>query len=172
MHLEKHILPGLALYQVLKEETGNQQMALSEIDRLFSAPAASSTRKQLSFLHHLPAQFSIFRMAGRWQIRHNFPSEGWQMEQVADDRHQYSFNIHRCFYLDTLTTYGAPELTEHFCCLDDLAMQSLPASIQWSRTTTLGRGGEQCDFRWCHVTLHNIKSVSSKFYSVIILWCK
>jgi len=147
MHLEKHILPGLALYQVLKEETGDQQTALSEIDRLFAAPAASSTRKQLSLLNHLPAQFSIFRVVARWQVRYNFPSEGWHIDQIVDDEYHYSFNIHRCFYIDTLTAYGAPELTEHFCRLDDLAMQSLPPSIYWSRTTTLGRGGKHCDFR-------------------------
>jgi hypothetical protein len=159
MHLEKHILPGLALYQVLKEETADQETALSELDRLFAAPAASSTRKQLSLLYHLPAQFSIFRMVGRWQMRYNFPSEGWQLDQVADDEHHYGFDIQRCFYLDTLTAYGAPDLTEHFCRLDDLAMQSLPPSIHWSRTTTLGRGGKHCDFRWSRVAANNTKSV-------------
>jgi len=159
MHLEKHILPGLALYQVLKEETGDQQTALSEIDRLFAAPAASSTPKQLWLLNHLPAQFSIFRVVARRQMRYNFPPEGWQIDQVADDEHHYSFNIHRCFYIDTLTAYGAPELTEHFCRLDDLAMQSLPTSIQWSRTTTLGRGGKQCDFRWSCVTANTTRCV-------------
>jgi hypothetical protein len=154
MHLEKHILRGLALYQVLKDVTSDHQTALTELDRLFDASAVSSTRRLLSLLRHLPAQFSIFRMVGRWQIRHNFPSEGWQIDQVVDDEQQYSFNIHRCFYPDTLTTYGAPELTEHFCRLDDLAMQSLPPSIQWSRTTTLGRGGKLCDFRWYCVAAH------------------
>jgi hypothetical protein len=134
-HLEKQILPGLALYQELKEETANQQTALSEVDRLFEVSAVSSTRKLLMLLHHLPAQFSIFRMAGRWQMRYNFPSEGWQMEQVADDERGYGFNIHRCFYFDTLRAHGTPELTEHFCRLDDLAMQALPSSIHWSRTT-------------------------------------
>jgi hypothetical protein len=160
MHLEKHILPGLALYQVLKEETGNQQQtALSDLDRILGAPATSSTRKQLSLLCHLPAQFRIFRIVARWQMCHNFPVDGWPIDQVVDDGRQYSFNIHRCFYLDTLTAYGAPELTEHFCSLDDLAMQSLPPSIRWSRTSTLARGGKQCDFRWSCVAANNKKSL-------------
>jgi hypothetical protein len=98
-------------------------------------------------------------MVGRWQMRHNFPSEGWQLDQVADDEQHYGFDIHGCFYLDTLTAYGAPELTEHFCRLDDLAMQSLPPSIHWSRTTTLGRGGKYCAFRWSCVDAKPTRSV-------------
>jgi hypothetical protein len=67
MHLEKYILPGLALYQVLKEGTANQQTALSGVGSFLGTSAVSSTRKLLLLLPQPPAQFSIIRMTRRWQ---------------------------------------------------------------------------------------------------------
>ena len=71
------------------------------------------------------------------------------MEMVADDNHCFAFNVFRCFYLDVLTAYGAPELTPLYCKLDDLTYEMLPPSITWERTGALGRGDDCCDFRWC-----------------------
>jgi hypothetical protein len=42
-HLERDILPGLALYQVMLEETGTQEDALAEVEDLFKA---TSTRNR------------------------------------------------------------------------------------------------------------------------------
>ena len=47
-HLERNILPGLALYQVLLEETGTQRDALVEIEHLFEvAPAKNRSMPPL-----------------------------------------------------------------------------------------------------------------------------
>ena len=53
-----------------------------------------------------------------------------------------------CFFLKVLSAYGAPELTAHFCKLDDLLFGNIPG-ISWERTQTLGRGDECCNFRFC-----------------------
>lgn len=42
VHLERDILPGLALYQVLLEETGAQEDALAEVEDLFEAASAKN----------------------------------------------------------------------------------------------------------------------------------
>lgn len=47
-HLERDILPGLALYQVMLEETGTQEDALVEVGDLFEvAPAKNRSRPPL-----------------------------------------------------------------------------------------------------------------------------
>lgn len=151
MHLERHILPGLALYQVLREVRGDTQGALAEWDALMGAPENSEMRQALKVLNHLPRAFTIFRMAVRRRIERDFPPEGWTVDWAEDSDGRVAFNIRRCFFQRVLTAYGAPELTKHYCQLDDLAAEALPPSIVWARTTTLARGGPQCDFCWTHV---------------------
>lgn len=150
MHLERYILPALALYQILRETHGDLQAALAEWDDLLGAPEGSEMRKALALLGHLPWKFAIFRAAVRQRMKRDFPPEGWAYEWVEDSDRRVAFNIRSCLYLKVLTAYGVPELTEHFCRLDDLAAEALPLSIAWARTTTLGRGGPVCDFCWTH----------------------
>ena len=57
----------------------------------------------------------------------------------------------RCFYLNTLTAYGAPELTASFCKSDEVMAELFPPSIRFVRPHTLGRGDALCDFQYCHV---------------------
>lgn len=151
MHLERYILPGLALYHVLREAHGDPHVALAEWDALLGTPENSEMRQALKLLSHLPKKFAIFRAAVRWRMQRDFPPEGWTLEWVEDSDRRVAFNIRTCFFQKVLTAYGVPELTEHFCRLDDLAAEALPSSIVWTRTTTLGRGGPQCDFCWTHV---------------------
>ena len=37
-------------------------------------------------------------------------------------------------------------LAEHACDSDDISYAGLPPKLLWRRTTTLGRGGDRCDF--------------------------
>ena len=57
----------------------------------------------------------------------------------------------RCFYLNTLTAYGTPELTASFCKSDEVMAELLPPSIRFVRPHTLGRGDALCDFQYCRV---------------------
>ena len=85
-------------------------------------------------------------------MQRSYPKEGWTTEWVADDEQRLAFNIRRCLYVDTLTAYGAPELMSHICAFDDWMFETLPPTIAWERTTTLGRGGDRCDFCWRRVS--------------------
>ncbi len=152
LHLERSILPGLALYQVLREALGDREAVLAEVGALLVASAMHSQQRRLvSLLNYLPNPFAWFRRPARWSMR-DYPAEGWEIEWVEDSPQCLAFNIHRCFYLNVLTAYGAPELTPLFCKGDDVLFAGLPPSIRWERTGTLGRGNALCDFRWHRVT--------------------
>ncbi len=152
MHLEQNILPGLALYQVLQAEKGDQAAALAEVEVLLHAGAArSGMRKATAALKYLPEPFRLMRLVARAAMKYGFPAAGWETEWLEDSDQRIAFSIHRCFYLNTLTTYGAPELTRLFCAGDDVVYEVLPPSIRWERTGTLGRGNEVCDFCYRHV---------------------
>jgi len=160
MHLERYILPGLALYQVLREAHDDPHVALAEWDALLGAPENSEMRQALKLLSHLPWTFTLFRMAVRWRMGRDFPPEGWTLEWVEDSDRRVAFNICSCFFQKVLTAYGAPELTEHFCRLDDLAAEVLPPSILFSRQFDAWHSGLQND----------VCAVISDGWSDIVVW--
>ncbi|MCH8009556.1 MAG: L-2-amino-thiazoline-4-carboxylic acid hydrolase [Chloroflexi bacterium] len=147
IHLERSMLPGLALYQALLAAGDDRETALAAMDAL-CAESVTGLVRLMALLRRLPKPFAIFRRVEPWVVRLGFPEEGWGVEQVESSEDCVAFNVNRCFYLDTLTTYGAPELTRVFCDGDDVYFPALEPSIMWERTTTLGRGGDRCDFRW------------------------
>ncbi len=147
IHLERSMLPGLALYQTLLAAGDERETALTTMDAL-CADSVTGLVRLMALLSRLPRPFAIFRRVEPWVVRLGFPEEGWGVEQVESSEDCVAFNVNRCFYLDTLTTYGAPELTRVFCDGDDVYFPALEPSITWERTTTLGRGGDRCDFRW------------------------
>ncbi len=146
-HLEQVVLPGLALYQTLLNEGLSQEEALAEVERAFEVVFGRFIRK-LGLMKDLPGSFTVFRLLARWVNWLGFPPAGWDRDTVEDGERAIAFDYHRCFYLDVLTAYGAPELTPAFCKTDDWLAAELPPAIRWERTKTLGRGDNVCDFRW------------------------
>lgn len=149
-HIEARILPILAIYQVLRTNSGDQESALAEVDELFHRVFAWR-RRQIGLLRWLPNPFALFRPIARRTTERNYPPEGWDIEWVEDSDQRLAFTIRRCIYLEMMTAAGAPELVPHICGFDDWMFAALPPSIAWERTTTLGRGGDRCDFCWHRV---------------------
>lgn len=148
-HLENHILPGLALYQELRADGLEQDDALNLTASLF-AGSVEPQQRSMARLGRLPFFYSLLKLVIRPTMKRQYPAEGWNMEWVEVSQDQIAFNIHRCFYLDTLTEYGAPELTALFCRFDDLVFEHMSPRVSWERTRTLARGGDLCDFRFRH----------------------
>jgi hypothetical protein len=154
-HLTSQILPGLALYETLKEDAtqrgAKQTTALAEAGQLLERLDMLAPR--LPLLRYVPFAFGLFRRFTRLTLL-LYPTPGYDFQMVEDTPTSIAFNMRRCFYLDVLTAYHAPELTAHYCHLDDVAFGALPPCISWERTTTLGCGGDCCDFRWSAVASH------------------
>ena len=148
-HLERHILPGLALYQTFREEAPTQEAALDETEATLRV-SFQGMRRLLAALDKVPYAYSLFRGLAKLDLWLKFPDAGWRIEWVENSDRCIAFNIRdRCLYRDIFTAYGAPELTARFCALDDWMYSALPPTIRWERTTTLGRGDECCNFRYC-----------------------
>lgn len=148
-HLEQHILPGLALYWALLEDTADREKVVQEWIVLQKA-VALERRRLISLLRILPMPFAftLLRWFTRFSMRFEYPAIGWEIKWVADTPERLAFDIHRCFYLETLNALGAPELTKHFCALDDWLFEVLRPAVLWARTRTLGCGNDRCDFCW------------------------
>ncbi len=147
-HTEDHILPGLALYQTLCDEYPDREGALAELDRLLEAQmSASVLRMQARLLSLLPDPFSAFRFYITRALTWQYPQKEWAFRWVENTPDVVAFDATDCFYLRVLTAYGAPELTPHFCRLDDVMMSYFPL-FAWKRSGTIGRGDPVCDFRY------------------------
>ncbi|MCW5850174.1 MAG: L-2-amino-thiazoline-4-carboxylic acid hydrolase [Anaerolineae bacterium] len=149
MHLERHILPGLALYRTLLAAHANKPAVLKETARLLEASLLAQ-RDSLDLLKVLPAALFL-RVAGRLTIQRDFPAVGWEIEGIEDSPARLAFNVHHCFYQEVLAAYEAPELTALFCHLDNVRFTKLPPGLLWERTQTLGHGDPMCDFCWRRV---------------------
>jgi hypothetical protein len=147
LHLRYLILPALAMYQTLIESGDDPRVAYATAESLVASRVEPSVRL-LGLMRLLPNPFGVFRAMTREIVRIGFPPEGFTVEPLDDSGDVYSYNVRRCFYLDTLTDHGAAELTPVFCGADDLVFSALGPAVDWRRSGTLGRGQDRCDFCW------------------------
>jgi hypothetical protein len=152
-HLIEGILPGLAFYQVLRESGESQESALATIDRAFE-PLFSDNVKKMKKLGRLPFIYPLLRLFIKPAMR-PYPPEGWKIEWTQNDKKAIRFNMKSCFYHDTLSKYGAPELTASFCRVDDLIYGNMSPDLLWQRTMTIARGDAYCDFCFARIVKGN-----------------
>ncbi len=150
-HATENILPGLALYQILLQAyDGDRPAALNEVDAAFRAWTIAKNRLLLIPLKVLPMPFELFRLAIA-QMMKKFPAAGWDFTFTENSAERIAFDGTRCFYLKTLTAYGAPELTASFCKTDEVLAGFFSSTVRFIRPHTLGRGDDLCDFQYCWV---------------------
>ena len=159
-HVEGNILPGLALYQVWREDGLNHEDTMEKVNWIFETwfhqfPPFNMVMTRL--MNYMPENFTFFRWLVRLATDKFFPPPGWQYEIVDDNEHSFAFNMNQCLYLDVLTYFETPELTPVFCRLDDVLMDVMPESIKWGRTQTIGMGGDCCDFCWDFVPILSLE---------------
>ncbi|MHB8134681.1 MAG: L-2-amino-thiazoline-4-carboxylic acid hydrolase [Anaerolineaceae bacterium] len=150
-HLKEKILPGLALYRVLlQEHIGDQPAVLASVEDAFRAKTLAKSRLLFTPLRVLPNPFGLLKLVFP-RLMKQFPREGWDTTFIENSPNRIAFNMTRCFYLNSLTTLGAPELTPSFCKCDDDMAECFPRDIRFVRQHTLGRGDNLCDFQYCRV---------------------
>ncbi len=149
-HFEKNILPVIAADLIMKQEGQAPDQISSTIDSLL-AESIAGQKRLYRFWGRFPFFFGMLRLLLKPMMKAQFPAEGWQIDYPGLGPDVVALDSHRCFYLEVLTEYGLPELTRHFCQLDDELYQGVTPFIRFERTQTLGRGGQMCDFRYYRV---------------------
>ncbi len=143
-HLIEGILPGLAFYQILRESGETQESALAMIDQTFEILFSDNFAK-MKKLGRLRFIYPFLRIYIKPAMR-QYPPEGWKIDWLQNDRNSIRFDMKSCFYFDTFSKYGAPELTASFCRVDDLTYGNMSPHIKWQRSKTIARGEAYCDF--------------------------
>ncbi len=145
-HTEGMIFAGVALYRALQEEGKSPEEALqltSEIFGDFMQVAADKIRKILK----IPGLYRKVPAIFNKMVRKKYnEAAGFQMRFYDTGKHHAKFDVTVCPYYNTCEAMGCPELTCIFCNTDDCCYGNMHPKLQWNRTTTIGRGGDCCDF--------------------------
>ena len=143
-HTDSRIFPAAAIYLTLKESLG-QPEAYWIIEKA-TYKAADSAGKKLAVLMRIPGMRSLFVRLWDPMTRKMFgENSGFKNVFYPKKKDEYRMDIVSCPYFRYFTELGCPELTKLSCGTDDRAYGNLPG-LKFERSTTLGRGGERCDF--------------------------
>lgn len=140
--LKQTILPRIALYKVLGEYAGDEErtniMRKYMLDVVASKKHASTARMEV-----VPGFFYIYRAVFLKIMRTTALQESTQVK----GRGYYDITITKCLWHDACVRFECPELCPLFCDVDDVTYGGL-RKLGFSRSKTLGYGGDCCDFHF------------------------
>lgn len=140
--LVQTILPRIALYKVLQAELSAedtfQHMRTYMMDWVAAEKHASTAKMEF-----VPGFYRIYSYFFRKIMR---TSDLWESTQAHDATH-FSASITKCLWHTACVENDCPELCPLFCDVDDVTYGGL-RKLGFSRTKTLGYGGDCCDFKF------------------------
>lgn len=140
--LVQTILPRIALYKAMQAELSTEDtfrhMRTYMMDWIAAEKHASTAKMEA-----VPGFYRIYSYCFRKIMR---TSDLWESTQAHDKTH-FSASITKCLWHTACVENGCPELCPLFCDVDDVTYGGL-RKLGFSRTKTLGYGGDCCDFRF------------------------
>jgi hypothetical protein len=143
-HTDSFIFPTAAIYLTYKAAVGEEK-AYGIVEKA-AAENAGSKGKKLANLMRIPGMPSLFiKIWDPMTIKIFGPKCGFKNRFYPKKKGEYRMDVLECPYNKYFTELGCQELTKLFCRSDELAYGNLPG-LNFIRTSTIGRGGERCDF--------------------------
>ena len=143
-HTDNFIFPTAAIYLTFKTAIGEEK-AYEIIEKAAAENAGTAGRKLAKFMR-IPGMPSMFIKLWDPMTRKMFGEKsGFRNKFYQKKKGEYRMDILECPYNKYFTELGCPELTKIFCRNDELSYGNLPG-LKFIRTSTLGMGGERCDF--------------------------
>lgn len=141
--LQQTILPRIALYQALSGSSLPRNEALDLMRSYMIDVVAVQKHAQTAMMEAVPGFFGIYK---RVFLRVMRTSDLWESTQWQG-RGSFDARITKCLWHDACVENGCPELCPLFCDVDDVNYGGL-SKMGFSRTKTLGYGGDCCDFHF------------------------
>ena len=144
-HLERQILPGIAIYETLQKVMTKEE-ALRMVHG-YVEQHAHRMKKVILALMHIPGVYRKVPGIFAKQTPKLFGiTAGFAAREIQISDKIWRIDMIKCPYHDTCVQYGCPELCRCFCDSDDISYDGLHPKLYWHRTKTIGRGDELCDF--------------------------
>ena len=144
MHTHSFIFPAAAIYLSLKEKAPDQAFKIMQYTM---KEKSSKTGRAIARMTHIPGFKKFF--LGMWDsLSHKMFGETAGFKNIFYDcsKGEFRMDITHYPYNKYLTEVGCPELTRLFCDNDVYSYGNLPG-LKFTRTKTLGTGGDCCDFK-------------------------
>ena len=136
------ILPRIALYKALldgcSEEETCRHMRTYMMEVVAAQKHAATARMEL-----VPGFYALYSRAF---LKIMDTSDLWKSEAFRDGD-SFGADIKQCLWHSACVENGCPGLCRLFCDVDDVTYGGLK-KLGFSRTKTLGYGGDCCDFRF------------------------
>ena len=141
--LARTILPRIALYKCLSEEDFSEEdvykyMRKYMLDKVAAKKHASTAKMEL-----VPGFYAIYSRIFLKIMRTTDLQESTQ----AHGSDYYDVTIKKCLWHTACVENGCENLCRLFCDVDDVTYGGLK-KIGFTRTKTLGYGGDCCDFHF------------------------
>ena len=144
--LAETILPRIALYKALIAGPFPYERAFEFMRKYMMNIVAAKKHASTEKMQVIPGFFDIYK---RVFLRVMRTSDLWESTQTYG-RDFFTASITKCLWHDACVENGCPELCPLFCDVDDVNYGGLD-KMGFSRTKTLGYGGDCCDFHFSRI---------------------
>lgn len=144
MHAE-FIFPSAAIQLAVKEIKGDSEIGYKAISEHSWARSREKGAK-LKKMAKIPGFKSFFVKLWDPITKKTFgPESDFKNVFYPKKKGEYKMDIVECPYNRYFGELGTPELTKIFCINDECMYGDIPG-LEFTRHTTLGTGGDKCDF--------------------------
>jgi len=141
--LTKTILPRVTLYKALKSDPLLSGQAYELTRRYMIEVIGRQKHQSTAILEKIPGFYRIYSKTFLRIMR----TTDLQVSTQQEGEGYYDITITNCLWHNACVEFGCPELCRAFCEVDDITYGGLK-KIGFTRTQTLGTGGECCDFHF------------------------
>lgn len=141
--LAQTILPRIALYKVLSEYVSSEEEVREYIRKYMIDRVAAKKHSSTAKMELIPGFYFLYSNIFLKIMR----TTDLQVSTQTHGRDHYDITITKCLWHTACVENGCPELCPLFCDVDDVTYGGLK-KIGFSRTKTLGYGGDCCDFHF------------------------
>ncbi len=137
------ILPRIALYKVMQNEGFSQDDTVENMRKYMIDKVAAKKHASTAKMEKVPGFYSIYSNIFLKIMR----TTDLQVSTQKCGEGFYDVTITKCLWHTACVENGCAELCRLFCDVDDVTYGGLK-KIGFTRTKTLGYGGDCCDFHF------------------------
>ena len=141
--LTKTILPRIALYKALKADNKLSSEAYELTRKYMVEVVGTKKHKSTKNMEIFPGFYKIYSRTFLKIMR----TTDMQKSTQKEGKDFYDITITDCLWYNACKEFGCPELCPAFCDVDDITYGNL-RKLGFTRTQTLGKGGDCCDFHF------------------------
>ncbi|MCM1167248.1 MAG: L-2-amino-thiazoline-4-carboxylic acid hydrolase [Lachnospiraceae bacterium] len=139
--LTQTILPVVAMYKALAEL--EPENAMNTVRKYMINVVGAAKNGSMKRMERVPGFFDLY---GKIFLKVMRTSDLWSSTQKRGEGY-FDVTITKCLWHDSCVENGCPELCKLFCDVDDVTYGGLN-KMKFSRTSSLGFGGDCCDFHF------------------------